>query len=53
MEKGMSRMWKEFSKGLWEELPPFKLVLGLCPILAVTKNATDGLGTEPVGGTPR
>lgn len=44
MEKGMSRMWKEFSKGLWEELPPFKLVLGLCPILAVTKNATDGLG---------
>ena len=40
----MNRMWKEFSKGLWTELPPFRLVLGLCPILAVTKSANDGLG---------
>lgn len=37
-------MWKEFSKGLWAELPPFRLVLGLCPVLAVTKCASDGLG---------
>jgi len=37
-------MWKEFSKGLWDELPPFKLVLGLCPTLAVTKTANNGLG---------
>lgn len=35
---------REFTKGLWEELPPFRLVLGLCPTLAVTKTANDGLG---------
>ncbi|MDD3313133.1 electron transport complex subunit E [Pseudodesulfovibrio sp.] len=40
----MSRLWKEFSKGLWTELPPFRLVLGLCPTLAVTKTADNGLG---------
>ena len=37
-------MLKEFTKGLWEELPPFRLVLGLCPTLAVTKGAETGLG---------
>lgn len=37
-------MWKEFSKGLWKDLPPFRLVLGLCPTLAVTASANDGLG---------
>ncbi|MGE4299232.1 MAG: electron transport complex subunit RsxE [Desulfovibrionaceae bacterium] len=40
----MANVWKEFSKGLWNELPPFRLVLGLCPTLAVTKSASDGLG---------
>jgi electron transport complex protein RnfE len=40
----MSSMWKEFSKGLWQDLPPFRLVLGLCPILAVTKTAYNGMG---------
>ncbi len=40
----MIRMWKEFSKGLWKELPPFRLMLGLCPTLAVTASANDGLG---------
>ncbi len=40
----MSRLWKEFSKGLWDELPPFKVVLGLCPVLAVTKTADNGFG---------
>jgi electron transport complex protein RnfE len=39
-----SRLWKEFSKGLWTDLPPFKLVLGLCPTLAVTNTADNGLG---------
>ncbi|WP_207262046.1 electron transport complex subunit E [Desulfovibrio sp. Huiquan2017] len=39
-----SRLWKEFSKGLWTDLPPFKLVLGLCPTLAVTNTANNGLG---------
>ncbi len=37
-------LWKEFSKGLWKELPPFRLVLGLCPVLAVTTSAENGLG---------
>lgn len=40
----MASMWKEFSKGLWAEIPPFRLVLGLCPTLAVTKSAENGLG---------
>lgn len=37
-------VWREFTKGLWKDLPPFRLVLGLCPVLAVTKTATNGLG---------
>ncbi|MCG8530551.1 MAG: electron transport complex subunit E [Desulfovibrionales bacterium] len=40
----MAGMWKEFSKGLWAELPPFRLLLGLCPTLAVTTKAENGLG---------
>ena len=35
----MQQLVKEFTKGLWTELPPFRLVLGLCPTLAVTKTA--------------
>jgi len=34
----------EFFKGFWEVLPPFRLVLGLCPILAVTKTVGNGIG---------
>jgi len=34
----------EFGKGLWKEIPPFRLVLGLCPVLAVTKSLQDGVG---------
>jgi len=34
----------EFVKGLWEEVPPFRLVLGLCPTLAVTKSVENGIG---------
>jgi len=30
--------------GLWDDLPPFRLVLGLCPALAVTSAAENGLG---------
>ena len=40
----MQQLMKEFTKGLWKELPPFRLVLGLCPVLAVTKSADNGLG---------
>lgn len=35
---------KEFTKGFSTELPPFRLVLGLCPSLAVTTTADNGLG---------
>jgi len=34
----------EFTKGLWEQLPPLRLVLGLCPVLAVTITLEGGLG---------
>jgi len=34
----------EFSKGFWEIIPPFRLVLGLCPVLAVTTTGLNGLG---------
>ena len=35
---------REFTKGLWEIIPPFRLVLGLCPTLAVTTSAENGMG---------
>ena len=35
---------KEFTKGLWAEIPPFRFVLGLCPTLAVTKTVETGIG---------
>ncbi|MBW2101153.1 MAG: electron transport complex subunit E [Deltaproteobacteria bacterium] len=35
---------REFTKGLWDEIPPFRLVLGLCPTLAVTTAAQNGMG---------
>jgi electron transport complex protein RnfE len=33
----------EFSKGLWKENPVLVLLLGMCPTLAVTSSATNGL----------
>jgi electron transport complex protein RnfE len=35
---------QEFTKGLWAEVAPFRLVLGLCPVLAVTKTLENGVG---------
>ncbi|HDI59084.1 MAG TPA: electron transport complex subunit E [Desulfobacteraceae bacterium] len=35
---------QEFTKGLWAEIPPFRLVLGLCPTLGVTTSMKNGLG---------
>lgn len=35
---------KEFSKGLVKENPAFSLLLGMCPALAVTTAAVNGLG---------
>jgi electron transport complex protein RnfE len=34
----------DFIRGLWEEIPLFRLVLGTCPTLAVTTSATNGVG---------
>jgi len=38
------RAWKELTKGLWDENPTFRLVLGLCPVLAVTTSVANGIG---------
>ncbi len=38
------KAWDEFIKGFWSENPVFRLVLGLCPTLAVTTSAENGLG---------
>jgi electron transport complex protein RnfE len=35
---------KEFTKGLWKEIPPFRLVLGICPTLACSKSFANGFG---------
>jgi len=34
----------EFIKGLWRENPTFRLVLGLCPTLAVSTSVVNGIG---------
>ena len=34
----------EFTKGLWKTVAPFRLVLGLCPTLAVTTSGINGIG---------
>jgi len=34
----------EFTKGLWQTIPPFRLVLGLCPTLATTTSGLNGMG---------
>ncbi|HSG28861.1 MAG TPA: electron transport complex subunit E [Candidatus Krumholzibacterium sp.] len=38
------KAWNEFIKGFWSENPVFRLVLGLCPTLAVTTSAENGIG---------
>ena len=35
---------KDFANGLWNENPTFRLVLGMCPTLAVTTQAINGIG---------
>lgn len=36
-------LWREYAKGLWEVNPVVKQALGLCPTLAVTVSAMNGL----------
>ncbi|MBU4388892.1 MAG: electron transport complex subunit RsxE, partial [Proteobacteria bacterium] len=40
----MASIVKEFTKGLWEEVPPFRFVLGLCSVLAVTTSMSSAIG---------
>jgi len=35
--------WSTFTTGLWRENPVFVMLLGLCPVLAVTNTATNAL----------
>lgn len=40
----MARLWKDFVNGLWNENPTFRIMIGLCPVLAVTTEAINGIG---------
>lgn len=43
MAENNHSLWHEFKKGLWQEIPPFRLVLGTCPTLAVTNSVKNGV----------
>lgn len=43
MAKSKTTLRYEFLKGLWDENPILKSLLGLCPVLAVTNSAINGL----------
>ena len=36
--------WKEFTKGLIKENPNMVMLLGMCPTLAITTMAANGVG---------
>jgi len=40
--KTPGQFYSEFIKGIWEENPVFVMVLGMCPMLAVTNTALNG-----------
>lgn len=37
------QLLNDFKNGLWNENPTFRLVIGMCPVLAVTNTMTNGL----------
>lgn len=39
----MGQLIKDFTRGIWEESAVFRLILGMCPTLAVTNSAVNGL----------
>lgn len=39
----MARIWNDFLRGVWEENPTFRIMIGLCPVLAVTTSAINGV----------
>ena len=40
----LREVWGDLVRGLWEEIPLFRLVLGMCRTLAVTTSAVNGVG---------
>ncbi|MBU0573253.1 MAG: electron transport complex subunit E [Candidatus Margulisbacteria bacterium] len=43
MAENKVTLWYDFAKGLWDESPTFRQLLGMCPTLAVTNIAINGL----------
>lgn len=43
MAKSQQQAYDEFIKGIWRENPVFVQVLGMCPMLAVTNSAINGV----------
>lgn len=39
----MNKLWQDFLRGLWEENPTFVQLIGMCPVLAVSNAAINGL----------
>lgn len=37
-------LWQDFIKGIWRENPTLVLLLGMCPTLALTSKAINGVG---------
>ncbi|MFP4144176.1 MAG: electron transport complex subunit RsxE [Phycisphaeraceae bacterium] len=42
-QRQAGQLYADFAKGLWKENPVFVQVLGMCPMLAVTNSAINGL----------
>lgn len=40
----MSSLWREFNKGILRENPVFRVLLGLCPTLAVSNSISNAIG---------
>jgi len=40
----LNRMGDEFFKGVWRENPTFRIVLGMCPSLAISTSVVNGVG---------
>jgi len=43
IEEERPSLLAELKKGLWQDIAPFRLVLGLCPALAVTNSLLNGI----------
>ncbi|MDI6870516.1 MAG: electron transport complex subunit E [Bacillota bacterium] len=39
----MKHLWEDLSRGLWRENPTFRIMIGMCPTLAVTTEAVNGV----------